>query len=102
MNKLKEHPTRKALKEKSKQISITRTKYVRSSKLSVYNRELKVLNNVLTTLNIIPSIIDYAVNVGLQETSNQWLQHLKKNGDLSKDLYLNAVLDFPFAKFPSA
>jgi len=65
----------------------------RASNLSVLNRDLKILENVAVTLDLIPSIIDYAVNVGLQETSRQWIEYLEKDGDLRSDIYLKSVLD---------
>jgi hypothetical protein len=41
---------------------------------------------------LIPSIIDYALNVGLKETSDQWMRHLNEKGSLESDVYLESVL----------
>jgi len=44
-------------------------------------------------LDLIPSIIDYAVNVGLKETSDQWIRRLGEDGSLSSDVRLESVLN---------
>lgn len=62
-------------------------------KLSILNHDLKKLHNIPTTLQLIPSIIDYAINIGLRETSEQWIEYLKKNGNLQMNLYLKFVLN---------
>jgi hypothetical protein len=54
---------------------------------------LKILENVSTVLDLIPSILDYAVNVGLKETSEQWIRHLGEDGSLSSDVHLESVLN---------
>jgi hypothetical protein len=64
----------------------------RSSNLSVVYRKLKILENVPVVLSLIPSIIDYAVNVGLKETSDQWVRYLSENGSLSSDVQVECVL----------
>ena len=72
---------------------MSRTEMVKSSDLSVVSHELKILENVSTVLDLIPSIIDYAVNVGLREMSNQWIRHLNENGSLASDVHLESVLN---------
>jgi hypothetical protein len=54
---------------------------------------LKILENVSTVLDLIPSILDYAVNVGLKETSDQWMRYLGEDGSLSSDVRLESVLN---------
>ena len=81
------------LKEKIRAISIAQGKIKRSSNLSVLIHDLKILENVPVALNLIPSIIDYAVNTGLKETSDQWIEYLKRNGDLSSNVHLKGVLN---------
>jgi hypothetical protein len=93
IEELKVHPNDAALKEEIKRISMSRTKMAKSSNLSVISHELKILENVSTVLDLIPSIIDYAVNIGLKETSDQWIQHLGENGSLSSEVHLESVLD---------
>jgi len=90
--RLRGHPKDAELKEEIKRISISQSKIKRSSNLSVISRELKILESISTVLHLIPSIIDYAVNVGLKETSNQWIRHLNENGSLSSDVHLESVL----------
>jgi len=81
------------LKEKIREISVTQGRIKGSSKLSVLVHDLKILENVSVTLNLIPSIIDHAVNVGLKETSDQWKEHLIENGSLSSNVYLKSALN---------
>jgi len=71
---------------------LSQTEVKRSSNLSVIYRKLKILENVPVVLNLIPSIIDYAVNVGLKETSDQWIRYLRENGSLSSDVPVESVL----------
>ena len=51
-------------------------------------RDLSIVQNVQKTLELIPSIIDYAVNVGLKSTGSQWLDALKNNVDFESDISL--------------
>jgi hypothetical protein len=68
--------------------------YVRKeSKLPVLVRDNKLLENVLAVQNLYPSILDYAVNIGLARTNEQWTTFLKENGDLESELHLRSVLD---------
>jgi len=81
------------LKEKIREISVTQGRIKGSSKLSVLIHDLKILENIPIVLNLIPGIIDYAVNIGLKETSDQWIEYLKNNGDLSSSVRLKGILD---------
>jgi hypothetical protein len=94
VEQLRKNPEDEALKEEIKRISISRSKLVKSSNLSVISHKFKVLKNVSTIFDLLPSIIDYAVNVGLKETSEQWIRHLSENGNLSSDVHLNSVLNY--------
>jgi hypothetical protein len=60
--------------------------------LSRLARNLGLLENVESIMSMHPSIIDYVVNVGLKETSAQWISFLIKNGNLSSDLSLRTDL----------
>jgi len=93
VEKLKENPTDGKLKEEIKRISISRTKTVKSSNLSVVSHDLKILENVSTVLDLIPGIMDYAISIGLKETSDQWIRHLNENGSLSSDINLESILN---------
>jgi len=63
------------------------------AKFSVLVRKLKLLENVKSVMRMYPSIIDFAVNVGLKETGEQWIRFLETNGSLSSDLSLRTNLD---------
>jgi len=93
IEKLQENPDDEELEEEVKRISLSQTEVKKSSNLSVVYRKLKILENVLVVLDLIPSIIDYAVNVGLKETSDQWVQYLNENGHLSSDVNLEPILN---------
>jgi len=92
MEKLWDQPDDERLKKEVKRVSLSQTEVKRSSNLSVIYRKLKILENVPVVLNLIPSIIDYSVNVGLKETSDQWVRYLCENGSLSSDVNLESVL----------
>jgi len=93
MEELKKHPEDGKLKEEIKRISMDQTKLVKSSNLSVVTNDFKILENISAALDLIPSIIDYAVNIGLEETSEQWIEYLLKYGSLSSDLHLKSSID---------
>ena len=61
-------------------------------------RDLSIIQNVQKTLELMPSIIDYAVNIGLKSTGNQWLDALQNNIDFESDIRLktNDVTDALF------
>ena len=92
IEELRKSPDNQELKERLRSASVSRTETCRSSHLSVVHHELKIIENVLTVSNLTPSIIDYAVNVGLEETSNQWIQHLSEKGSLQSDVCLESIL----------
>ena len=93
LEKLKENPDDKKSKEELKKISISQTEMAKSSNLPVISRELKILENASTVFDLIPSIIDYAINVGLEETSNQWMRYLNEGGNLFSDVHLDSVVN---------
>ena len=76
-----------------KTISVKQNEIRREAKFPLLERNLKLLENVLAVANLHPCIIDYAVNIGLKETSNQWVTFLNTNGNLSENLTLET--DFP-------
>jgi len=81
------------LREEIKRISIGQSRIKGESNLSVLIRELKILENVSAVLNLMPSVIDYVVNVGLKETSDQWIRYLSENGNLSSNVHLKSTLN---------
>jgi hypothetical protein len=92
LDKLRDQPDDKKLHEELRKLSLSQTEVKRVSQLAVIYRKLKILENVPVVLDLFPSIIDYAVNVGLKETSNHWGQHLYENGDLFSDVQVESVL----------
>ena len=92
IEELKKSPNDQELKERLRSVSIGHTEACRSSRLSVINYDLKIVENALNVSNLIPSVIDYAVNVGLKETSEQWVRHLSERGSLKSDVCLESVL----------
>ena len=61
-------------------------------------RDRSIAANTKKTLNIIPSIIDYAVNIGVQSTAAQWLTALEQNTLFDETLLLktNTAMDALF------
>ena len=55
--------------------------------------DLIILENLPRTLHLIPGIIDYALNIGLESTSRQWVNFLVKNGSLAEDITMKSILD---------
>ena len=90
--KLRDQSEDEGWKEDFKELSLSQTEVKRVSNLSVVYRELKILENVPIVLDLFPSIIDYAVNFGLKETSDQCTRYLKANGWLSSDVNIESVL----------
>jgi hypothetical protein len=59
----------------------------------VLMRNLGLLENVAVVMDLYPCIVDYAVNVGLKETSEQWIAFLQGNGNLSSNVSLRTGFD---------
>jgi hypothetical protein len=89
--RLKLNPDDYELKEELREISISKTKAQRTSGLSTVAHELKIMENIANTLHLMPSLLDYAINIGLKETSIQWLKHLSENGSLLSDVQLHSL-----------
>lgn len=68
-------------------------KIKRHSNLLSLAHDLVILENIPRVLNLIPSIIDYAINIGLKETSDQWVAFLNKKGCLQSDVIMKSVFD---------
>jgi len=62
---------------------------------TVFIRELKLLENMLEVARLYPSIIDYAVNIGISAVSEQWLAFLRGNQSLLSDV----TMETGFANF---
>jgi hypothetical protein len=74
------------------QVPMSRGSILKSLNFPVISRELKILENAITALDLLPSIIDFAVNIGLRQTSEQWIKYLEKMGDMCADVYLESIL----------
>jgi hypothetical protein len=63
-------------------------------------RDRSIVANTKKTLSIIPSIIDYAFNIGVQSTTAQWLAALEQNTHFDETLLLktNTAMDALFDK----
>lgn len=89
---LEKNPDDYEMKEQLKRIYLDQTEGNKTSNFHVISRDLVILDNIPNALYLAPSILDYAVNVGLKETSDQWMQFLTDSGDLSSDVTLKSVL----------
>jgi hypothetical protein len=56
-------------------------------------RNLGLLENVKKVMDVYPSMIDYAVNIGLENVGDQWIHFLEKDGSLVSDVKLETGLD---------
>ena len=65
-------------------------------KLPTLARNMILLENVEKVMNLHPSIIDYAVNIGLKDLNKQWMRHLNRVEGLTKNLNLVTFLDKSF------
>jgi hypothetical protein len=83
----------KEIFKKMRAISIRQREIRRDSGFSVLSRNLKLLQNLEAVMHLHPCIADYAVNVGLGSTSEQWIAFLKDNGSLSSSVSLNTDFD---------
>jgi hypothetical protein len=98
---LKKHPNDERLSRKMKEVSVKRTDVVKFSQLSVVSHELRTLDNASKIPYLMSTVIDYAVNVGLKETSTQWVRYLNEIGDFASAVRLETVLsrDDAFRQF---
>jgi hypothetical protein len=82
--------------EKMRALSLMANYVRKESELPVLIRDDKLLENVLAVQALYPSILDYAINIGLERTNEQWTTFLKENGNLESDVYLRTVLSDSF------
>lgn len=75
-------------KEKMRFIVNIQNELKRKCEWNRMTRDLSITQNVHQTLELIPSIIDYAINIGLKSTGDQWLEALKSNVDFEADIRL--------------
>jgi hypothetical protein len=74
-------------------LSVRQSKVWRKTGFSLLMKNLKLLRNVPVVMEMFPCIVDCAVNVGLKQTSEQWVAFLEENGDLSSNTSLRTGLD---------
>ncbi len=83
-----------SLHERSKLIA-EKNNIRKSCDVRALTRKLSSLKKVKCAESVIPSIMDYAINIGLENTCNQWYKHLIENGSLKDDINLDSVLSKP-------
>lgn len=76
-----------------KSLSMRQNEVRREANFPVLVRNLGLLENVAAVMDLYPCIVDYAVNVGLKETSKQWIAFLRSNGSLSSNVSLRTRFD---------
>ena len=76
-----------------KELSAKQAEIRRREKYSELVRDVKLIGNAIDALNLHPSIVDYAVSVGLKETSAQWIDSLEDQDSWSKGCKLKTVFD---------
>lgn len=55
-------------------------------------KSLKDADRALSALNLMPSIIDYLINIGQDNLRRQWISFLKHKGVLTENILLNTLL----------
>jgi len=94
--KIGEEPSRHVvgtvIRNGKRRVPTSRGSILKSLNFPVISRELKILENAVTVSDLFPSIIDFAVNIGLRRTSDQWIKYLDENGDMCADVYLESIL----------
>lgn len=79
--------------ERMKALSVRQHEIRRETAFSSLARNLKLLQNVEAVVDLFPCIVDYAVNVGLESTSEQWIGFLKEDGSLLSSVNLRTDFD---------
>jgi hypothetical protein len=51
-------------------------------------RDRSIVGNTSKTLDVVPSVIDYTTNIGIQSTCAQWLHALEGNISFNADVSL--------------
>jgi molecular chaperone GrpE (heat shock protein) len=84
------------VEEEIKNISTKQSRVRRQANFPILAHNLKLLENVDRVLSLHSSIVDYALNIGLKETSEQWIRFLNENGSLVSEIHLKTDLDQSF------
>ncbi|MFH1431984.1 MAG: hypothetical protein ABIG84_02090, partial [archaeon] len=64
----------------------------KNSNTMAISKKISCLKKIPGTESVIPSILDYAINIGLKKTRDGWLDHLLGCGDLKKELALRSII----------
>ncbi len=62
--------------------------------LRLYSKKLSDLKKIPNARAVMPSIMDYAINIGLERTRDKWREHLMNNGNLAEDIIMDSVLKY--------
>jgi hypothetical protein len=81
---------------KERALSFIENQIMKGSGFASLIRDSRLLENVMAVQTLHPSILDYAINIGLEKTNEQWTTFLKENGNLESDVYLGTVLSDSF------
>jgi len=57
------------------------------------SKKLSTLNKIPAAESVVPSIMDYAINIGLENTKDAWMNHLMNSPDISADIFIPTVID---------
>jgi hypothetical protein len=74
--------------ERMKALSSEQNKIRKETNFSLMVRDLKLLKNIDSVMSLHSCMVDYAVNVGLKATSEQWMAFLTENGSFCSDVAL--------------
>jgi hypothetical protein len=74
--------------ERVKELSFEQNRIRKEANFSLMVRDLKLLENIDAVMSLHSCMVDYAVNVGLKATSEQWIAFLDENGSFSSDVAL--------------
>jgi hypothetical protein len=83
-----------------KSLSAKQHEIRKETSYSLLSRNLGLLENAVAAMNLHPSVIDYAISIGLKATSDQWKAFLERNGDFSTNLNLRTVVDASLKGIP--
>jgi len=87
------NPQKETQVQNLKALSAKQNELRRAAAFPELKSNLGLLENVSAVMNLYPCIVDYAVNIGLKETSEQWIDFLQNNGNLSSNVRLTTPFD---------
>lgn len=57
------------------------------------SKRLSILRKITAAESVVPSIMDYAICIGLEETRDAWMDHLMNSPDIGGDIFITSVID---------